>query len=77
SSPPDVEIKYFDSRILSQARSQQLTEIFVYKRKHSEWFTDVTVDSIFSFDKLDTEIYAHRPEVPLHFEAQAEITATK
>ncbi|WP_342532374.1 DNRLRE domain-containing protein [Lysinibacillus sp. FSL R5-0849] len=77
SSPPELIVKYFDSRIFSQGRSQQLTEIFVYKRKHSEWFTEVTVDSIFSFDKLDTEIYAHRPEVPLDFEAQAEITVTK
>ncbi|WP_155590555.1 DNRLRE domain-containing protein [Lysinibacillus cavernae] len=76
-SPPELIVKYYDSRIFSQGRSQQLTEIFAYKRNHSERFTEVTVDSIFSFENIYTEIYVHRPEVPLDFEAQAEITITK
>lgn len=76
-SPPELIVKYFDSRIFSQSRSQQLTEIFAYRRRNSEKLTEVIVDSIYNFNKLDTEIYVHRTEVPLDFESQVEITVCK
>lgn len=76
-SPPELIVKYFDSRIFSQGRSQHLTEIFAYRRSNSEKLTEVIVDSIYSFEKLDTEIYVHRAEVPLDFEALVEITVCK
>ncbi|MGE8038020.1 DNRLRE domain-containing protein [Lysinibacillus sp. NPDC093692] len=75
--PPKLVVKYFDSRIFSQGRSQHLTEIFAYRRKNSDKNTEITVDSVFSFRPINAEIYVHRKEVPLHFEELVEISASK
>ena len=75
--PPELIVKYFDSRIFSQGRSQHLTEIFAYMRRHSDKLTEVTVDSVFRFETLDTEIYVHRVEVPLVSDVLTEITVNK
>ncbi|MFJ7918080.1 MULTISPECIES: DNRLRE domain-containing protein [unclassified Lysinibacillus] len=75
--PPELVVKYFDSRIFSQGRSQLLTEIFAYRRKKDDKNTEVTVDSVFMFEPLNAEIYVHRREVPLNFEADVEITVSK
>ncbi|OXS74284.1 hypothetical protein B1B04_09155 [Lysinibacillus sp. KCTC 33748] len=75
--PPELVVKYFDSRIFSQGRSQHLTEIFAYRRRNSDKNTEITVDSVYRFEKIDTEIYVHRKEVPLDFEALVEISVSK
>lgn len=75
--PPELVVKYYDSRIFSIGRSQQLTEIFVYKTNNSNIKTEITVDSAFSFSTHDTEIYVHRYEVPIPNDILAEIEVTK
>ena len=75
--PPELVVKYYDSRIFSVGRSQQLTEIFVYKTNNSNIKTEITVDSAFSFSTHDTEIYVHRYEVPIPNDILAEIEVTK
>ena len=75
--PPELVVKYYDSRIFSQGRSQQLTEIFAYLRRHSNKNTEITVSSVFAFSRQDTEIYVHRIEVPLDSDILTEITANK
>lgn len=75
--PPELIVKYFDSRIFSQGRSQHLAEIFAYMRKHSDKLTEVTVDSVYRFEKIDTEIYVHRVEVPIASDISTEIIASK
>lgn len=75
--PPELIVKYFDSRIFSQGRSQHLVEIFAYKRRNSDKNTEITVDSVFTSREKPVEIYVHRREVPLHSEPSAEIVVTK
>lgn len=75
--PPELVVKYFDSRIFSQGRSQHLTEIFVYKRRESVKNAEITVDSVFTSRGKPVEIYVHRKEVPLDSEVFAEIIVTK
>ena len=75
--PPELIVKYFDSRIFSQGRSQHLAEIFAYMRRYSDKLTEITVDSVYSFEKIDTEIYVHRVEVPIPNDISTEITASK
>ncbi|MFJ3387479.1 DNRLRE domain-containing protein [Lysinibacillus sp. NPDC086135] len=75
--PPELVVKYFDSRIFSTGRSQQLTEIFVYKRRESVKNAEITVDSVFTSRDRVAEIYVHRREVPLYSEQFAEIVVTK
>ena len=75
--PPELIVKYYDSRIFSRGRSQQLTEIFVYRRDDSDTITEITVDSVFSFSKHDTEIYVHRYDTPVPDDILVEIEVTK
>ncbi|MFJ7368920.1 DNRLRE domain-containing protein [Lysinibacillus sp. NPDC098008] len=55
--PPELVVEYFDSRIFSQGRSQQLTEIFIYNANNVDIQTEITVDSVYDFTTLATEIY--------------------
>lgn len=77
SLPPELVVKYFDSRIFSHGRSQHTTEIFVYNADSSEVDAEITVDSVYSFSAPDAEIYVHRVEVPLDYDILTEITASK
>ncbi|MFJ7982412.1 DNRLRE domain-containing protein [Lysinibacillus xylanilyticus] len=76
-SPPELVIRYFDSRIFSQGRSQHLTEIFAYRRRDSSKNAEITVDSAFTWRQKPVEIYVHRKEVPLFSDVQSEIIVTK
>ncbi|WPK11824.1 DNRLRE domain-containing protein [Lysinibacillus louembei] len=75
--PPELVVKYYDSRIFSQGRSQHLTEIFVYKADESIVESEITVKSDYGFSRVDTEIYVHRVEVPLDSDIVTEICITK
>ncbi|WP_338653333.1 DNRLRE domain-containing protein [Lysinibacillus sp. Y5S-8] len=76
-SPPELIVKYFDSRIFSQGRSQHLTEIFAYRKNNADKTVEITVDSVFKLEKTIAEIYVHRAEVPIDAEVLTEIIATK
>lgn len=73
----ELIVKYYDSRIFSQGRSQHLTEIFVYKADESIVESEITVKSDYGFSRMDTEIYVHRVEVPLDADILTEICITK
>lgn len=75
--PPELIVKYYDSRIFSRGKSQQPTEIFVYRREDSDINTEITVDSVFSFSRHDTEIYVHRYDTPIPNDILVEIEVTK
>lgn len=76
-SPPELIVKYFDSRIFSQGRSQHLTEIFAYRKNNADKTAEITVDSVFKLEKTIAEIYVHRAEVPIDAEVLTEIIAIK
>ncbi|MEC1179207.1 DNRLRE domain-containing protein [Metasolibacillus meyeri] len=74
---PELIVKYYDSRIFSQGRSQHLTEIFIYNANESTVETEITVHSDYGFKRIETEIYVHRVEVPLDSDILTEIIVTK
>lgn len=74
---PELVVRYFDSRIFSHGRSQLLAEIFAYKRKNADKNAQIAVESVYTFNRRDAEIYVHRREVPLYFEANVEIIVSK
>ncbi|WP_107839851.1 DNRLRE domain-containing protein [Metasolibacillus meyeri] len=77
NKPPELIVKYYDSRIFSQGRSQHLTEIFIYNANESTVETEITVHSDYGFKRIETEIYVHRVEVPLDSDILTEIIVTK
>ena len=76
-SPPELVIDYYDSRIFSFGRSQVLTEIEVLYFESSDKATEIEVSSTFELNKLDTEIYVHRKEVPLDSDISVELVISK
>lgn len=72
--PPELSIKYFDSRIFSQGRSQLLTEIFIMNKDSSSVYAMIQPSSVFTKNDLETEIYCHQIDVPLDSDCFAEIT---
>lgn len=73
--PPELIVKYYDSRIFSQSRSQFLTEIFIMKRDNSDILITIEPTSIFVNSDIDTEIYCHQVNVPLDSDILTEIIA--
>lgn len=77
SLPPELLIDYYDSRIFSIGKSQQIAEIYIYKKQDSDVNTEIMVDSVFDISKQETEIYVHRKEVPLDMDILTEITVNQ
>lgn len=73
--PPELIVKYYDSRIFSQGRSQFLTEIFIMKRDNSDIRIEIEPSSIFINSEFDTEIYCHQVDVPLDSDILVEVLA--
>lgn len=76
TTPPELVVDYYDSRIFSFGRSQVLTEINSMKKGISDIVSEIEVGSAYSFSVKDTFIYVHRKEVPLDEELLVEITST-
>lgn len=75
-SPPQLIVKYYDSTVFSQGRSQFPTELEVKFATYDEVETEIEIDSAFDFSIIPTEIRVHRVEVPLDEEILLEITST-
>ena len=73
--PPELVVKYYDSRIFSQGRSQFVTEIFIMKRDDSDVLVTIEPSSIFSNNDIETEIYCHQVDVPLDSDILVEVLA--
>ncbi|MGG2085338.1 DNRLRE domain-containing protein [Lysinibacillus pakistanensis] len=74
---PRLVVSYYDSVVPSTGRSQIRTEIFIYNRKDKDVRAEIEVASIFSFERILTEIYVHQPDVPLDNDIFTEITVNK
>ena len=75
SFAPELEIKYYDSTVFSQGRTQIPTEIYIKKLSDKNVNTELEVHSTHRFEKVNTQLYVHRAEVPLEDDILTEITS--
>lgn len=75
--PPELIVDHYSTSVFSTGRSDALTEIVAMKADKSDKNSEIEVSSAFAFSRMETEIYCHRPEVPIDTDIEVEITSNK
>lgn len=75
--PPELIINYYDGRVYSAGRSRVQTEIFVWNVGRSDMLTEIEVGSTIGDSIIRTEIYVHRPEVPVESDIGTQIVVSR
>lgn len=77
AKPPVLQIKYITSQIYSIGRTEKESELFVYGVGRKELKTTLFVHSDIGFAWLQSNLYVHRYEDHMHYEAPAAVAVSR